>query len=174
MRHKSYADISLHQMSFSSSEDNLENTSFSINKNDSMIEGKNNGNSNKQMSVPPRTSSIRRKKSTVRSRSVSLSKQSTSPLSLNTPKSEHISITSLSDSFSSSQSSSPNSLNGDVAVVLFNFKERNSSELSLIKGEQIIVIDWNGDNEWAFGCTVNNPQKQGLILKSYITKYNSG
>jgi len=61
--------------------------------------------------------------------------------------------------------------NNTEAVVLYDFKSSSPKDLSISKGEHIIVTDWIFEDGWAFGYKKSNPEEYGKIPKQFIKKY---
>ena len=60
--------------------------------------------------------------------------------------------------------------NCSEAVIHYDFKSSNPKELSVNKGEYIVVTDWTFNSEWVFGYKKGNPQEFGKIPRLIINK----
>ena len=59
---------------------------------------------------------------------------------------------------------------GDLAVVRFNHIGTDSDELTLYKGEYLIVTDWDIGDDYAFGYKRNEPNKKGKFPSPLVSK----
>jgi len=60
--------------------------------------------------------------------------------------------------------------NYSEAVVLYDFKSSNLKELSVCKGDYIVVTDWNISDGWVFGYKINDPNVFGKIPRHIINR----
>lgn len=65
---------------------------------------------------------------------------------------------------------SPKDENCSEAVALYDFKSSNPKELTVNKGDYIVVTDWTFNSEWVFGYKKGNPQELGKIPRFIINK----
>jgi hypothetical protein len=121
------------------------------------------------LSTPKRSTSIPNN----RKRSTSVPNRKNSHFQWKNTLSSDNYMNSFSDSYSNLSSISQKIFEGEIFIALSDYKGNEPNELTFNKGDQLIVCNWNGTNDFAVGCSFNNLQKQGLILKSIITKYNN-
>jgi len=55
-------------------------------------------------------------------------------------------------------------------VVLFKHTRNTSDELSLNKGENLIVMNWNVGDEYSYGYKRNNPQQKEKFPSPLVCK----
>eukprot|EP00833_Pecoramyces_ruminatium_P002807 jgi/Orpsp1_1/1176839/evm.model.c7180000059217.1 len=60
---------------------------------------------------------------------------------------------------------------GDLAIVLHNFKGTNQKELDIYKGEYLRVLNWNQLEGWAFGYSSGKPERKGLFPIPFVNPY---
>jgi len=60
---------------------------------------------------------------------------------------------------------------GDLAVVLFKYIGTTSDELTLNKGEYLIVENWDVGDGYAYGYKRNDPQQKGKFPSPLVRKY---
>jgi len=61
---------------------------------------------------------------------------------------------------------------GDFAVVLYGHNGITSDELNILKGEYLIVTNWDVGDGYAFGYKINDPQKKGKFPFPLVRKFS--
>jgi len=64
--------------------------------------------------------------------------------------------------------------NYSEAVAIYDFESSNSKEVSVKKGEYLVITDWNVSNEWVLGYKKENPEEYGKIPRLIIDKCIEG